>query len=185
MSTGLSGPLGITLDLAAGKMYWSDDGNDKISRANLDGSGVEDLVTTGLDIPVGMDLGDPLQTLSYAITLGNTGGAFAIDSATGEIAWPVILKREKYRYLRTQVERLVRENARHHAAGLVNEIERETSRLRREVRRDISDFERADYHIAQKFLIGLKCEAKFPRSNLVNADLVTRPPSHGSALSLR
>jgi hypothetical protein len=85
VSSGLSGPLGITLDLIAGKMYWSDDGNDKISRANLDGSGVEDLVTTGLDVPVGMTLGDPIQTLSYAITTGNTGGAFSIDPATGEI----------------------------------------------------------------------------------------------------
>jgi hypothetical protein len=29
-------------------MYWADTGTDKIQRANLDGSNVEDLVTTGL-----------------------------------------------------------------------------------------------------------------------------------------
>jgi hypothetical protein len=32
-------------------MYWSDPGNDKIQRANLDGSDVEDVVTTGLVDP--------------------------------------------------------------------------------------------------------------------------------------
>ena len=33
------------------KMYWTDARTDKIQRSNLDGSGVEDLVTTGLEIP--------------------------------------------------------------------------------------------------------------------------------------
>ena len=33
-------------------MYWTDSGTEKISRSNLDGSGVEDLVTTGLRSPV-------------------------------------------------------------------------------------------------------------------------------------
>ena len=32
-------------------MYWTDYGTDKIQRSNLDGSGVEDLVTTGLETP--------------------------------------------------------------------------------------------------------------------------------------
>ena len=40
----------------ATKMYWTDFGTDKIQRSNLDGSGVEDLVTTGLDIPEGIAL---------------------------------------------------------------------------------------------------------------------------------
>ena len=35
----------------ARKMYWTDRGTDKIQRSNLDGSGVEDLVTTGLESP--------------------------------------------------------------------------------------------------------------------------------------
>ena len=39
-------------------MYWTDLGTDKIQRANLDGSQVEDLVTTGLISPVGIAL-DP------------------------------------------------------------------------------------------------------------------------------
>ena len=36
---------------ASAKMYWTDEGTDKIQRANRDGSNIEDLVTTGLDYP--------------------------------------------------------------------------------------------------------------------------------------
>jgi sugar lactone lactonase YvrE len=54
--TGLGIPLGIALDIAAGKMYWGDSGPDKIQRANLDGTGVEDLVTAGLEDPIGIAL---------------------------------------------------------------------------------------------------------------------------------
>ena len=43
ISTG--NPSGIALDVKGGKMYWIDMGPDKIRRANLDGSHVEDLVT--------------------------------------------------------------------------------------------------------------------------------------------
>ena len=44
----------------SGKMYWVDWGTDKIQRANLDGSQVEDLVTSGWGSPTGLalDLGD-------------------------------------------------------------------------------------------------------------------------------
>ena len=37
-------PSGIALDIAAGKMYWLDRGNEQIWRANLNGSGAEILV---------------------------------------------------------------------------------------------------------------------------------------------
>ena len=51
--TGLINPQSIALDVAGGKMYWTDSGtggpnaleNDKIQRANLDGSNVETLAT--------------------------------------------------------------------------------------------------------------------------------------------
>ena len=46
VTTGLRVPWGIALDIAGGKMYWTD--FNKIQRANLDGSNVEDLVTSGL-----------------------------------------------------------------------------------------------------------------------------------------
>lgn len=38
------------------KIYWVDDGTNKIQRANIDGSNVEDLVTSGLDRPYAIAL---------------------------------------------------------------------------------------------------------------------------------
>ena len=49
-------PVGIALDVGQGKMYWTDATWDMILRANLDGSQVEPLVTTGLKRPVGIAL---------------------------------------------------------------------------------------------------------------------------------
>ena len=54
--TGLSNPVRIALDVAGGKMYWTDDNMDKIQRSNLDGSNVQDLVTRGLSTPDGIAL---------------------------------------------------------------------------------------------------------------------------------
>ena len=53
--TGLSRPLGIALDGAAGKMYWAAADLGKIQRSNIDGSDVEDVVT-GLSEPEGIAL---------------------------------------------------------------------------------------------------------------------------------
>jgi len=52
----LSGPVGLALDVAGSKIYFTNSGSDKIQRANFDGSGLEDLVTTGLDTPWGIVL---------------------------------------------------------------------------------------------------------------------------------
>ena len=41
---------------ASGKMYWADALTVKIQRADLDGSNVEDLITTGLSKPHGIAL---------------------------------------------------------------------------------------------------------------------------------
>jgi len=57
----LESPSGIALDADGGKIYWTDTSADKIQRANLDGTGVEDLVATGLSSP-------------YDIALDVTGG---------------------------------------------------------------------------------------------------------------
>ena len=56
VTAGLLNPQSIELDVAGGRMYWTDSGTRKIRRANLDGSGVEDLVTTGLTSPHGIAL---------------------------------------------------------------------------------------------------------------------------------
>ncbi len=66
VTTGLVNPQSIALDIAADKMYWTDSGtggpnaleNDKIQRANLDGSNVETLLTfqNQLRVPRGVAL---------------------------------------------------------------------------------------------------------------------------------
>ena len=44
------------MDPVGGKIYWTDRRTDRIQRANLDGSEVEDLVTDGLLNPQGIAL---------------------------------------------------------------------------------------------------------------------------------
>ncbi|MFH1843360.1 MAG: DUF5050 domain-containing protein [bacterium] len=52
----LSGPYGLALDVTGGKMYWTEFSINVIRRANLDGTGMEDLVTSGLSHPAGIAL---------------------------------------------------------------------------------------------------------------------------------
>jgi sugar lactone lactonase YvrE len=57
----LPGSTAIALDVHARKMYWTDasggpGGGNRIRRANLDGSQIEDLVTTGVESPRGIAL---------------------------------------------------------------------------------------------------------------------------------
>ena len=56
ITTGLSTPYGIALDVGRGKMYWTDEDTGKIQRANLDGSNVETLITTRVSTPGGIAL---------------------------------------------------------------------------------------------------------------------------------
>jgi len=72
-TTGLHLPGEITLDATKGKMYWADAGTHKIRRANLDGSGLEDLVTRELSTP-------------WALALDVAGGKmYWTDAGTGKI----------------------------------------------------------------------------------------------------
>ena len=70
---------------ASGKMYWADGLADKIQRADLDGSNVEDLITTGLGIPIGiaLDLRAPpaIPVLSVWGTLLLGSGLLALAAA--------------------------------------------------------------------------------------------------------
>ncbi len=52
----LNSPDGIGIDVAGGKIYWTDSDTKKIQRANLDGTTIEDLITTGLSSPEGIIL---------------------------------------------------------------------------------------------------------------------------------
>jgi len=56
ISSGLGAPLDVALDLDDGKIYWTDaNSTNLVQRANLDGSGREELVS-GNVTPVGIDL---------------------------------------------------------------------------------------------------------------------------------
>ena len=68
LNTG-GGIRGLDLDMQAGKMYWADVNDLMIRRANLDGTGQEDLI----DLPGGKELPFP--------------SAVAVDSAGGKLYW--------------------------------------------------------------------------------------------------
>ena len=56
--TGLVAPYGITLDYDLQTLYWTDDGLNRIEKANVDGSHREILITTSLVIPLFIDYYD-------------------------------------------------------------------------------------------------------------------------------
>jgi sugar lactone lactonase YvrE len=74
VTPGLCGPISIALDKDAGIMYWTDvysmmgtsDYISKIQRSNMDGSGVQELVSSGLSSPA----------------------AIALDTIAGKMYWP-------------------------------------------------------------------------------------------------
>jgi sugar lactone lactonase YvrE len=102
------GGVGQWEALGDSKMYWTDLGIDKIQRVNLNGTGLEDLVTTGLIAPRGiavdvaggkmywMDSGTrKIQranldgtNIEDLITSGlSAPGAIALDVAGGRMYW--------------------------------------------------------------------------------------------------
>ncbi len=75
-----------TLPTSGTKMYWTDSATDKIQRANLDGSHVEDLVT-GLDLPLGIAVhNDKVYWTDYdtdKIQRANLDGSSVEDLVSG------------------------------------------------------------------------------------------------------
>jgi DNA-binding beta-propeller fold protein YncE len=65
--------FGIAIDSSHGKVYFANS-NTKIQRMNLDGSGIEDIVTTGLHLPKDLDIDPVAQKLYWVepILLGST-----------------------------------------------------------------------------------------------------------------
>ncbi|MEE9371960.1 MAG: 3-coathanger stack domain-containing protein [Saprospiraceae bacterium] len=53
---GLSSPQGVAVDTSNQKIYWTDRGTRRVSRADISGTNVEDLITTGLLYPAGIAL---------------------------------------------------------------------------------------------------------------------------------
>jgi DNA-binding beta-propeller fold protein YncE len=112
MGATLQEPLGVTIDPAAGRVYWANDAAPNISFANLDGSGGGDLNTTGATTNplAGIAIYPPQgriywantspSSISYANLDGSGGGnlntgaaaierpeGVAIDPAAGKIYW--------------------------------------------------------------------------------------------------
>lgn len=85
-------PGGVTIDPAAGKLYWANEGSDTISWAYLDGSGGGDLDTTGatVSMPLSLSIDEAagriywgnIATISYASLDGGGGGNLSISGAS-------------------------------------------------------------------------------------------------------
>ena len=94
LPSGIGEPVGATTASQIWKLYWTDRGTDKIQRSNLDGSGVEDLVTTGLEHPAGLALdvsGGKLYWLDAGtdkIQRSNLDGSVVEDLVTTGLDWP-------------------------------------------------------------------------------------------------
>ncbi len=75
-------------------MYWTSANNEKIQRANLDGSEIEDLISVGLDFPVGIAL-DVESGKMYWVDAGtqklqraNLDGTDVEDLVTAGVSFP-------------------------------------------------------------------------------------------------
>jgi hypothetical protein len=103
---GLSEPRGIALDMAGGKIYFADNGLNIIGRANLDGSGAEELIRSGIQFPADVELDLTNHKLYWAdrdngyIRRANLDGSgvenvrtvadpyfFELDVAGGKVYW--------------------------------------------------------------------------------------------------
>jgi len=87
----------VSLDSISGKMYWTNYVANKIHRANFDGSNIEDLVTSGLNMPYAIRLDTVNNKLYWTEDLGhrirrsNLDGSNVetiISSGTGTL-WPI------------------------------------------------------------------------------------------------
>ena len=86
----LSGPHGLALDIASGKLYWTDLRSDRIERGNMDGSGpIDTLVNSGLSLPVEISLdltGDKMYWTDLStkkVQRANLDGSMVQDVLTG------------------------------------------------------------------------------------------------------
>ena len=94
LPAGIGEPVDATTASQTWKLYWTDGGTDKIQRSNLDGSGVEDLVTTGLRAPgdIALDVsGGKLYWTDRGtgkIQRSNLDGSGVEDLVTTGLGWP-------------------------------------------------------------------------------------------------
>ena len=77
VNSGLGTSIGIAVDPAGGKIYWTDSGNDTIKSADLDGSNVTTLVNSDLTSPEGIAI--PALTNVPRVTVTTTDGSVLLD----------------------------------------------------------------------------------------------------------
>ncbi len=101
-----SGIRSVAVDAAGGKVYWCDSDQFKISRANLDGSSPQDIITSGLQFPSAIALDtvhhklywgdqtaeeihrcDPDGSNQEFVTTTPFHRGLAVDGANGRIYW--------------------------------------------------------------------------------------------------
>jgi DNA-binding beta-propeller fold protein YncE len=68
-TTGFNAPTGIALDVAASKLYITDQGTGNILRTNLDGTGIEVLLTVGGTSPYGIAVIPEPSTYAFVFGL--------------------------------------------------------------------------------------------------------------------
>lgn len=81
-SESLSAPKGIALDIPDGKMYWTDDGGNRIRRANLDGSTIQTVIIEGISGPLGIALDVP-RLMMYWTEAGPSGNKIRLATLKG------------------------------------------------------------------------------------------------------
>src|SRR5262245_48381451 len=104
VTSGLTNPFAIALDVGAGKMYWTDFGGMSLKRSNLDGSDIQTLGSTlmpptgiGLDLSAGKVYWAEETRIRRAnldgtikeVVIANLGFVYgmALDQNAGKIYW--------------------------------------------------------------------------------------------------
>jgi len=117
------GARGMDVDFAAGKVYWTDVDNFAIRRANLDGSGQEDVITAGLAFPSALRLdteankmfwGDQTTEEIWSTDLGTIAPqllittvfnrGLALDVAGGKMYWTTSITASSGRIMRANLD---------------------------------------------------------------------------------
>jgi DNA-binding beta-propeller fold protein YncE len=79
------GLRGMDVDVAGGKLYWSDVNNYVIARANLDGTNPENLVTTGLEFASDVAVHGPSNRLYWGDQVANYIGVANLDGSNPQL----------------------------------------------------------------------------------------------------
>jgi DNA-binding beta-propeller fold protein YncE len=83
------GLRGLDVDPAGGKIYWADVNNFVIRRANLDGTGQEDLITGGLEFPMNVSVDPAANKLYWGDISAGYIGMSDLDGSNPRVLLPV------------------------------------------------------------------------------------------------